>query len=228
MCDQAEGEIEVLPGEHAYSINANYKFLCENSYDGYHLLPTHISYLEFLDERNKASRAKTARSSFMLNAVREARARARPGPRPRRRSSPGCRPDARWRNGSRPGALRSSAEIDATRARLEAQLRQGARRADRGRAEEHGDLPEPRHQRQRRISRCASSSPTEPDQHAGQRLGARAGQRVTEAAGAAARQLRELPRARRVSARRTTSRCSSCASAASNTPRSTGTSSRRA
>ncbi|MET0166449.1 MAG: aromatic ring-hydroxylating dioxygenase subunit alpha, partial [Vicinamibacterales bacterium] len=40
MCDQGEGEITVVPGEHAYAINANYKFLCENSYDGYHLLPT--------------------------------------------------------------------------------------------------------------------------------------------------------------------------------------------
>ncbi len=53
-CDQAEdGEdgLYVLKGEHAYSINANYKFLVENSYDGYHVIPTHISYLDYLKDR---------------------------------------------------------------------------------------------------------------------------------------------------------------------------------
>jgi p-cumate 2,3-dioxygenase alpha subunit len=55
MCDQTEAELVVLPGEHSYSINANFKYLCENSYDGYHLLPVHVSYLEFLDERLKAA-----------------------------------------------------------------------------------------------------------------------------------------------------------------------------
>jgi p-cumate 2,3-dioxygenase alpha subunit len=65
MCDQAEGEITVVPGEHSYSINANYKFMCENSYDGYHLLPTHISYLEFLDDRSKLSGGESA-ITFLL------------------------------------------------------------------------------------------------------------------------------------------------------------------
>jgi p-cumate 2,3-dioxygenase alpha subunit len=55
MSDQTEAELVVLPGEHSYSINANFKYLCENSYDGYHLLPVHVSYLEFLDDRLKAS-----------------------------------------------------------------------------------------------------------------------------------------------------------------------------
>jgi p-cumate 2,3-dioxygenase subunit alpha len=66
MCDQGEGEITIVPGEHAYAINANYKFLCENSYDGYHLLPTHISYLEFLDEQSKLS-GKDSAVSFLVN-----------------------------------------------------------------------------------------------------------------------------------------------------------------
>jgi p-cumate 2,3-dioxygenase alpha subunit len=55
MCDQSEAGLVILPGEHSYSINANFKYLCENSYDGYHLLPVHVSYLEFLDDRLKAS-----------------------------------------------------------------------------------------------------------------------------------------------------------------------------
>lgn len=53
-CDQAaDGEdgLYVVKGEHAYSIRANYKYLVENSYDGYHVIPTHISYLEYLKDR---------------------------------------------------------------------------------------------------------------------------------------------------------------------------------
>jgi p-cumate 2,3-dioxygenase alpha subunit len=67
MCDQApDGEVTIMPGEHAYGINANYKFMCENSYDGYHLLPTHISYLEFLDEQSKTS-GKESAVTFLVN-----------------------------------------------------------------------------------------------------------------------------------------------------------------
>ena len=65
MCDQADGEVTVLPGEHAYGINANYKFMCENSYDGYHLLPTHVSYLEFLDEQS-GLKGKDSAINFLL------------------------------------------------------------------------------------------------------------------------------------------------------------------
>ena len=66
MCEQGEGEITVLQGEHAYGVNANYKFMCENSYDGYHLLPTHISYLEFLDEQSALS-GKESAVAFLVN-----------------------------------------------------------------------------------------------------------------------------------------------------------------
>lgn len=57
-CDQSEQGDEglyVIGGEHAYSINANYKYLAENSYDGYHVIPTHISFLEYLAERSKGT-----------------------------------------------------------------------------------------------------------------------------------------------------------------------------
>ena len=65
MCDQTDGEVMVMPGEHAYGINANYKFMCENSYDGYHLLPTHVSYLEFLDEQS-GLKGKDSAINFLL------------------------------------------------------------------------------------------------------------------------------------------------------------------
>lgn len=59
-CDQAaEGDegLYVVKGEHAYSIRANYKYLVENSYDGYHVVPTHISYLEYLKGRAESAGA---------------------------------------------------------------------------------------------------------------------------------------------------------------------------
>ena len=53
ICDQAETEQVILPGEQSYTVRANYKYLVENSYDGYHLWATHASYIDFL--RDKAS-----------------------------------------------------------------------------------------------------------------------------------------------------------------------------
>jgi p-cumate 2,3-dioxygenase subunit alpha len=117
MCDQGEGEITVIPGEHAYAINANYKFLCENSYDGYHLLPTHISYLEFLDEQSKLT-GKDSAVAFLVNEY---------GKKGRGRglgNGHGCleswvasgRPVAQWIPAWGPELKR---EIEGTRARLE-------------------------------------------------------------------------------------------------------------
>jgi p-cumate 2,3-dioxygenase subunit alpha len=57
-CDQAaDGDqgLYVVGGEHAYSIRANYKYLAENSYDGYHVVPTHTSYIEYLAARAKGT-----------------------------------------------------------------------------------------------------------------------------------------------------------------------------
>ena len=57
-CDQAaEGDegLYVVGGEHAYSIRANYKYLIENSYDGYHVVPTHASYIEYLTARARGT-----------------------------------------------------------------------------------------------------------------------------------------------------------------------------
>lgn len=44
----SQAGMEVIEGVHEYRINANYKLLCENSYDGYHLGPTHASFVDFL------------------------------------------------------------------------------------------------------------------------------------------------------------------------------------
>jgi p-cumate 2,3-dioxygenase alpha subunit len=50
----AEGAqpLEVLRGTHSYGIKANWKLLVENSFDGYHLGPTHQTYFQFLKDQN--------------------------------------------------------------------------------------------------------------------------------------------------------------------------------
>ena len=48
ISDQSASGMEVIRGCHEYEINGNYKLLCENSYDAYHLAPTHESYVEYL------------------------------------------------------------------------------------------------------------------------------------------------------------------------------------
>ncbi len=57
LCDQAETELIILPGEHSYTIKANYKLMAENSYDGYHLTSVHGTYFEFLRDRAAGNEA---------------------------------------------------------------------------------------------------------------------------------------------------------------------------
>jgi phenylpropionate dioxygenase-like ring-hydroxylating dioxygenase large terminal subunit len=49
VADQAEA-MEVVAGAHEYSADANWKLFVENSVDGYHLLPVHITYFEYLEK----------------------------------------------------------------------------------------------------------------------------------------------------------------------------------
>ena len=53
--EQSAVGMEVVRGVHEYEINANYKLLCENSYDGYHLFTTHESYVEYMMQVLKGS-----------------------------------------------------------------------------------------------------------------------------------------------------------------------------
>jgi p-cumate 2,3-dioxygenase alpha subunit len=55
VVDQTEGAQEIISGMHEYVIKANYKYLAENSYDGYHGIPTHETYFRFLERRLKES-----------------------------------------------------------------------------------------------------------------------------------------------------------------------------
>jgi p-cumate 2,3-dioxygenase alpha subunit len=50
IVDQSEAGMEVISGTHDYSIDANWKLLVENSIDGYHLQPLHVTYFQFLKD----------------------------------------------------------------------------------------------------------------------------------------------------------------------------------
>ena len=48
IADQSAAGMEVIRGCHEYEIKANYKLICENSYDGYHLDITHSSFVDYM------------------------------------------------------------------------------------------------------------------------------------------------------------------------------------
>lgn len=48
IVDQAEEGMRVIPGSNKYTMKANWKLLVENSLDGYHLVPTHQTYLDYI------------------------------------------------------------------------------------------------------------------------------------------------------------------------------------
>jgi p-cumate 2,3-dioxygenase alpha subunit len=48
--DQSAAGMEIVQGEHVYSMRANWKLLVENSIDGYHALTTHATYFDYLKQ----------------------------------------------------------------------------------------------------------------------------------------------------------------------------------
>ena len=52
-----EDGLRVLPGSYKYSIRANWKLMVENSVDGYHGFPTHITWMQYLDDSGKNASA---------------------------------------------------------------------------------------------------------------------------------------------------------------------------
>ncbi len=51
VMDQSAAGMEIVGGTQEYSVEANWKLLCENSYDGYHGIPTHSTYFDYLESR---------------------------------------------------------------------------------------------------------------------------------------------------------------------------------
>jgi len=79
--------MEIVPGAHEYSADANWKLFVENSLDGYHLLPVHTTYFEYLE--------KTEGSRPNLDSLNEAIDLGN-GHAAVRMRGPWARPVARW------------------------------------------------------------------------------------------------------------------------------------
>lgn len=54
IADQSNQGMQLAAGVQEYSIRANWKLLVENSFDGYHALSTHSTYMDFLKNSNGA------------------------------------------------------------------------------------------------------------------------------------------------------------------------------
>jgi p-cumate 2,3-dioxygenase alpha subunit len=67
VVDQSpSGEMEVIQGTQEYDIRANWKVLVENSFDDYHLLTTHSTWLDYL--KNSGVEMKRPEKGHMLPA----------------------------------------------------------------------------------------------------------------------------------------------------------------
>ncbi|MGQ0698398.1 MAG: aromatic ring-hydroxylating oxygenase subunit alpha [Panacagrimonas sp.] len=124
--DQSEAGQIVLPGEHTYTVRANYKLLCENSYDGYHLTSVHASYIDFLRDQAAGTPAAGMIDQTMAAFSTQGQARALGNGHAVLESYvPTGRPVARWIPSWGPELKK---EIDAKRAWLEAKY--GKERAE--------------------------------------------------------------------------------------------------
>jgi p-cumate 2,3-dioxygenase alpha subunit len=86
ILDLSETGIEVVGGEHQYSIRANWKMQIENTVDDYHVAPLHSTYLKYLEQINGIAGPGLIGRAFDLgngHSVME-------------RPLPGSRPIARW------------------------------------------------------------------------------------------------------------------------------------
>ena len=83
VVDQSSTGLRVIPGSNKYSVRANWKLMVENSVDGYHLVPTHRTYLDFIaslgtDESGQTLHNRTPATAKSLgngHCVAEAAAR---------------------------------------------------------------------------------------------------------------------------------------------------------
>lgn len=57
VADQGPDGVELLPGRHSYTFNANWKLQIENCIDAYHLTSTHPSYIDIVNRRKKGESA---------------------------------------------------------------------------------------------------------------------------------------------------------------------------
>ena len=68
IVDQAEEGMRVIRGSNKYTMKANWKLLVENSLDGYHLVPTHQTYLDYISSLGTDDSGQTAASRIIGTA----------------------------------------------------------------------------------------------------------------------------------------------------------------
>jgi phenylpropionate dioxygenase-like ring-hydroxylating dioxygenase large terminal subunit len=104
VADQAEA-MEIAPGAHEFSADANWKLYMEKTLDAYHLLPLHITYFEYVDKTvgGRSTSGDVSRRGGRIAPRcrrRSRRAPTRPasrGPRPGRGTRARRNPPARRR-----------------------------------------------------------------------------------------------------------------------------------
>jgi p-cumate 2,3-dioxygenase subunit alpha len=68
VADHSVNGMEIVSGEHRYTIGANWKLLVENSLDGYHLMPLHATYFDYL--RSSGTEVEANRETLALDLGR--------------------------------------------------------------------------------------------------------------------------------------------------------------
>ena len=207
VADQGRDGMEIVTGTQDYCVGANWKLLQENSADGYHGVPTHSTYFDYIRSRDNATFTSMNSKGWVKNlgnghAVSESIGLL-----------PWGRPYARWAPG---WGEEAKVEVEALNKEIMERLGPGARQRRRQRRPQPADLPQPRGQRRDGDHR-AHLLPGAARPHGSERLVHRAGRRERDLARPPPAQLRRVPRDRRASPRPTTSRCSSSASAATPT-----------
>lgn len=67
VADQGADGVELLPGTHSYTFDANWKLQIENCIDAYHLTSTHPSYIDIVERRKRgASQNQMSSVDFAL------------------------------------------------------------------------------------------------------------------------------------------------------------------
>ena len=116
MADQSDN-MEIISGAQEYMIRANWKLLCENSYDGYHADNLHATYFDYVRNINPMA-AKAPATALRLEGV----ARALGGGHAVVEfTGPWGRPAGKW---SPAWGEQSKAEMQAIYSRLEGRLDQ--------------------------------------------------------------------------------------------------------
>ena len=68
IMDQSDEGMRVVRGSNKYTMKANWKLLVENSLDGYHLVPTHQTYLDYISSLGSDDSGQTAASRIVGKA----------------------------------------------------------------------------------------------------------------------------------------------------------------